>query len=435
MIDIKLIRNSISEVKQAIKDRGADIDFDEIISVDAKYRENIVEMERLSRILNNANQEMVLLKKKNEDLGHKLAELKSVSQKIADYKLKVDNLSRKLRDLLLVVPNIPSKDTPVGLNAASNMIVKSDKIDRTASKGAKTHVELGESLNILDLKRASKISGSSFALFRGAGARLERALVSFMMDTHTQQFGYEEVSVPYLVKRHCMEGTGQIPKFEEDMYRVYRGSLEEEKSGLSDSDLFLIPTAEVPVTNIHRDEILKEEGLPLAYVCYSPCFRLEAGAYGKDTRGMIRVHQFDKVELVRICKPEDSENQHAILLSHAEHILEKLGLPYRVVQLCTGDMGFSAAKCFDLEVWSKGVAQWLEVSSCSNFNDFQARRTGIKFKDKISKKTRLVHTLNGSGVALARVFIAILENGQQADGSILIPEALRAYMGGQTHIK
>jgi seryl-tRNA synthetase len=311
----------------------------------------------------------------------------------------------------------------MGVDSTQNSLILSWGEPKKHPFKPKEHTEIGIELGILNMTTASKITGSAFPFFAGAGAGLIRALLNFMLDTHTREHGYRETWPPSLVNRQSMTGTGQLPKFEEDMYR------------LKDDDLFLVPTAEVPVTNIHRDEVLREEDLPLKYTAYTPCFRREAGSYGKDTKGLVRVHQFDKVELVKFAKPEDSYDEHEKMLKDAEKILQNLGLPYRVMQLCSGDMGFAAAKCYDIEVWAAGLGRWLEVSSVSNFEAFQARRANIRFKRKGSGKSEFVHTLNGSGLALPRVFIAILENFQNADGSVVIPEVLRPYMGGLTVLK
>ncbi len=434
MIDIKLLRENKAAIQKGLNARNESIDLDDLLSKDMNYRQLLTDLETLSQQKNQANIEIVQLKKSGGDFESKIEEMKSVSQKIAINRSIVEELNKNIQNILMHIPNNLHSDTPIGNPPDANQVVfESPKLAQPNFE-YKTHVELGESLGILDFKNASKLSGSSFILFRKDGARLERALINFMIDTHTQEHGYEEVSTPFIVKRQCMEGTGQLPKFESDMYRVFRGEVALEDGQPRAEDFFLIPTAEVPVTNIMRNETLVDAQLPIAFVAYTPCFRLEAGAYGKDTKGMNRVHQFDKVELVRMCKPEDSESQHELLTQHARTIFDKLGIPYRVLLLCSGDIGFSAAKCYDIEVWAPGAGQWLEASSCSNFFDFQARRLNLKYKDS-ANKVQLAHTLNGSGVALARTFIALLENYQQADGSIIIPEVLRPYMGGQEVIK
>jgi seryl-tRNA synthetase len=434
MIDPAILRQEPKRVKKALEDRGVNLDLDEIIALDKARRELVAQLENSNQLKNKANDEIGALLKANKDTSTKIKSMKEVSQKISELKPRAEEAARLLEEKLLLIPNLPSADCPVGKDASANQVVsKPDSIPKLPFK-PKDHIKLAEALGLVDFKRSSKLSGSSFVLFTGEGARLERALINFMLDVHRKN-GYLEISPPVLVKRHCMQGTGQLPKFEDDMYRVYRGKQKSEDGKPHENDLFLIPTAEVPLTNMHRLEGLDETTLPLAYTAYTPCFRLEAGTYGKETKGMVRVHQFDKVELMKFSKPQDSYKELEALRKDAESIMLLLELPYRVLLLSTGDMGFAAAKCYDIEVWAPGTGTWLEVSSCSNFEDFQARRSGIKFKDKTTKKSKFVHTLNGSGVALARTFIALLENKQQADGSILIPEALRPYMGGQTHIK
>jgi seryl-tRNA synthetase len=346
--------------------------------------------------------------------------MKALSQKIDDLDKKVDEIDKKLGNLMLYIPNIPHNSIPIG-GPENNKEVKKWGDFRQFDFKPKTHMEIGEDLDILDFPRSSKISGSGFCLFKGLGALLERALINFMLDLHTNHHGYKEIFPPFLVNRASMTGTGQLPKLEEDMYR------------LKDDDLFLIPTAEVPVTNIHRDDVLDESKLPICYTAYTACFRREAGSYGKDTKGLMRVHQFDKVELVKFVKPETSFDELEKLLNNAEEVLKKLGLPYRVVMLATGDISFAASKCYDIEAWAPGAEKNLEVSSCSNFTDFQARRANIKYRTT-TKKLEYVHTLNGSGIAMARTVVAILENYQQKDGSVVIPDVLRPYMAGRERI-
>jgi len=435
MLDIHAIRRDSENVKKALNRRGAGADLDRILDLDKEYRQALIELESLYGLQNKANEEIARLKKSKGDAQAKIGEMKEISRNAGELKGRTQRLEAEVQERLLLLPNLPAEDVPDGPDAGSNRKVRdSGKIPK-ASFEMKSHADLGRDLGILDLPAAAKVSGASFVLFKGDGARLERAMIQWMLDLHGREHGYTEVSPPSLVKRACMQGTGQLPKFEEDMYRIYRGSAEAEDGAPREDDLFLVPTAEVPVTNIHREEILDEEQLPVSYVAYTPCFRLEAGAYGKETKGMVRVHQFDKVELVKMTKPEGSAAAHEELTAHAEKVFQLLEIPYRVMLLATGDMGFAAAKCYDIEIWAPGLGQWLEASSCSNFLDFQARRAGIKYRPKDSKKPRFVHTLNGSGVALARTFVALLENRQQADGSVLIPEVLRPYMGGQTHIK
>jgi len=436
MIDIHIIRKDTDRVKHAMKLRKVDVNVDAILDVDKRRRELIGQQEALNQKMNEANDKIAQLKKKKVDAKTIINEMKLVSEQMGQIKPKVEAVDRQLTDLMLLIPNLPYENASSGDKRTENKVISAHKATkRTTVTKYLSHMELCESLGLLDQGRSSKISGSGFALFKGPGARLERALIQFMLDQHTSDGKYTEVSPPYIVKRHCMEGTGQLPIFEEDMYRLKRHGQKMEDAISDSEDMFLIPTAEVPLTNIHRGEILKDEDLPVRYVAYTPCFRLEAGAYGKDTQGITRVHQFDKVELVKMCKPEDAESEHEDLLKDVVSIFQKLELTYRVLLLAANDMGFAAAKCYDVEVWSPGLNRWLEASSCSNFTDFQARRAGIKYRDSKNRKTKYVHTLNASGVALARTFIAVVENYQQPDGSILIPEVLRPYMGNQTHIK
>lgn len=425
MLDIKFIRENPEVVKKALKDRAMKLGIDEVLELDKNKRALLTEVEELKRRRNEESEEIGKLIKQGKDAGKIKDEMKTVSQKIKDLDTKVDEIDHKLSNLLLNIPNIPHNSIPVGPDKTYNKVVKEwGKPDTLNFKG-KTHLELGEALGILDFSRSSKISGAGFALYKGAGARLERALINFMLDLHTKKHGYTEIFPPFLVNRASMTGTGQLPKLEEDMYK------------LKDDDLFLIPTAEVPVTNMHRDEILEENQLPIYYCAYTACFRREAGSYGKDTKGLTRVHQFDKVELVKFVKPENSFDELEKLLKDAEEVLRLLEIPYRVVMLSTGDLSFSAAKCYDIEIWAAASSAWLEVSSCSCFTDFQARRANIKYKKKAenkAQKTEYVHTLNGSGVALARLVISILENYQNKDGSITIPKALVPYMDGKAVI-
>jgi seryl-tRNA synthetase len=424
MLDLTFIRENQDRVREALKIRAPQLDFAAFLALDAERRRLQGELDGLRAQKNQANEKITQLLKEKQDPKETIASMKSISQKIGEMENIMGESEEKVRDILLVIPNIPHPSVESGFDAKSNKEIKTDGTRRKFEFKPKDHNELGEKLRIFDALRASKISGSGFVVYGpGMGARLQRALINLMLDQHTQKHGYTEFWPPVLVNRATMMGTGQLPKFEEDMYR------------LKDDDLFLIPTAEVPITNLHRDEILKDEDLPLKYTAYSPCFRREAGAYGKDTKGLVRVHQFDKVELVKFSLPERSYEEHEAMLKDAEAILKLLGLPYRVMQLCSGDMGFGAAKCYDIETWAPGLDRWLEVSSVSNFEDFQARRANIRFKRKGGGKSELVHTLNGSGLALPRVVIALLENFQNADGSVLVPEALRPYLGGMTVIK
>ncbi|HHT9115313.1 MAG: serine--tRNA ligase [Planctomycetes bacterium] len=418
MLDINFIRNNPDKVKQAIAlkhENAASID--RILEVDIQRRSMIHACEQLKSKRNEKSKEVSELKKKGLDASQIIEETKKIGDDIKSIEEKQKELDSQITNLMLRIPNIPAADVPIGKDEKDNVVIKAWGQRKTFDFTPLPHWELGSILNILDTERASKISGSGFILLKGLGARLERALFSFMLDVHTREHGYTELFPPFLVTRTTMTGTGQLPKLEEDMYRT------------AADDLFLVPTAEVPVTNIHRDEILSYKDLPIYYTAYTPCFRREAGSYGKDTRGIIRVHQFNKVELVKLVKPETSYNELESLLGNAEKILQLLGLEYRVAKLSTGDMSFAAAKCYDIEVWAPGVNKFLEVSSCSNFEDFQARRINIRFRDE-DGKLRFVHTLNGSGLALPRTVIALLETYQQKDGSIVIPDILQPYMGG-----
>ena len=414
MLDIRFIRENLDIVKKAIKDRNLKLDIEEIVSLDAERRKILMEAESLKAEKNSVS-------KGGKPSPDVIAKMKAISQKIDDLDTKVEHIDKKLLDLALNTPNIPHNSVPIGGPEANKMVRKHGNITKFSFK-CKDHIELGKNLDILDFPRSSKITGSGFCLFKGLGAQLERALINFMLDLHTKEHGYKEIFPPFLVNRASMTGTGQLPKLEEDMYR------------LKDDDLFLIPTAEVPLTNLHRDEVLDEGKLPIYYTAYTACFRREAGSYGKDTKGLMRVHQFDKVELVKFVKPETSHDELENLLKNAEEVLKRLELPYRVVSLATGDISFAASKCYDIEAWAPGIEKHLEVSSCSNFTDFQARRANIKYKGKGKKKPEYVHTLNGSGIAMARTVIALIENYQKKDGSILIPEVLRPYMSGRESI-
>ncbi|MBL7130777.1 MAG: serine--tRNA ligase [Candidatus Omnitrophica bacterium] len=419
MIDIKFIRENLDLVKSAIKNRGIKLDLGEFISLDKKRREILLKLEELRNQKNVANNEITALLKEKKDPKGKIKKMKGIAEQIDRLEEKGVNVS--LKEFLFNIPNVPHESVPIG-TAKDNKIVRSWGQQREFGFTPQSHIELCEHLDIMDLPRAAKITGSNFALFKGDGAKLQRALIDFMIDLHTKKHGYKEIWSPALVNRQSMICTGQLPKLEEDMYR------------LKDDDLFLIPTAEVPVTNIHRDEILEEDKLPIYYTAYTPCFRREAGSYGKDTKGLMRVHQFDKVEMVKFVKLEDSYDELEKLVVDAEEVLQALNLPYRVNLLSTGDLSFAASKCYDLEAYAPGIDRWLEVSSCSNFCDFQARRANIRYRRKDTKKLSYVHTLNGSGVALARTVIAILENYQNKDGTIQIPQVLRGYFDGQTRI-
>jgi seryl-tRNA synthetase len=421
MLDIKFIRENTDIVRQSLKDRNLDLDLESVMKADEARRKALTEVEDLRSRQNKANDEISVILKEKKDPKAAIAAVKEISLKIDALEEALKQAESELNKALLLIPNCPHASLPRG-DAGKNKVVRSWGEPRKFASKPATHIELAQNLDIIDFARAAKLTGSNFILYKGQGARLERALINFMLDLHTAKHGYTEVFPPFLVNRASMIGTGQLPKLEEDMYR------------LKDDDLFLIPTAEVPVTNIFRDEILNEENLPVYYTAYTACFRREAGSYGKDTKGLIRVHQFDKVELVKFVSPEASYDELEKLVGNAEEVLQLLGLPYRVVMLATQDLSFAASKCYDLEAYAPGMDKWLEVSSCSNFESFQARRANIKFRKKDSKKTDFVHTLNGSGVALARTMVAILETYQQPDGTVAIPEALKPYFNGQDRI-
>lgn len=421
MFDITLIRNEFERAQTGLKAKNCPVDLGHVKTLDEKRRALIGQIDELRAKKNAANDEISQLLKQKNDPKEKIAAMKSVAAELDAVEPKLKDLDEEIGALLLAIPNLPHSSVPVG-GPDKNTVVRNWGTPKTFDFKPKSHMELAENLDIIDFKRAAKLSGSNFILYKGMGARLERALFNFMIDYHVAHHGYREVFPPVLVNPASMTGTGQLPKMKDDMYH------------LAEDDLYLIPTAEVPVTNIHRDEILDEEALPIYYTAYTPCFRREAGSYGKDTRGLVRVHQFDKVEMVKFVKPETSYDELEKLVGNAEKILQLLGLPYRVLMLATGDLSFAAAKCYDLEAHAAGLNAWLEVSSCSNFEDFQARRANIRFKGKTTKKTALVHTLNGSGVALARTMIALLENYQTPEGDVGIPEVLKPYMGGLAKI-
>jgi len=423
MLDLRFIRANLDAVKQMLKNRRNDLDISIFETIDRRRREILPALETLRHRRNKVSEEIAQMKKQRQDASGLIGEMKKVSVEIKEMEAALSQVDEDLKPFLMVIPNMPHESVPVGAASEDNPVVRIWGDIPEMDFEALAHWDIGEKLGILDFAAASKLSGSRFALYRGAGARLERALISFMLDIHTSEHGYTEVLPPFMVNSASMTGTGQLPKFKEDLFKI------------EGWDLFLIPTAEVPVTNIHRDEVLAEESLPIHYVSYTPCFRSEAGSYGKDTRGLIRQHQFNKVELVKFCKPEDSYRELEDLTRNAETILQRLELPYRVVSLCTGDLGFASAKTYDLEVWLPGQALYREISSCSNFEDFQARRAGIRFKRKGASGTELVHTLNGSGLAVGRTLVAVLENYQQRDGTVRIPRALQSYMGGIEFIK
>jgi len=415
MLDMKVIREYPERVKDAAAAKRCTIALEQVLKLDGERRDLIQKGEELKCKQNQANDDIAALKKSGADISNRLAELRVLSQKIKNIDATVATLNKDLSALLLAIPNIPHESVPVGTEK-ENKVMREWGAIPAFSFEPKDHLALAEGLGYISMDRGSKITGSGFVLFQGKGARLARALINFMLDLHTKKHGYTEIAPPYLVNRMSMIGTGQLPKLEEDMY------------ALKTDDLFLIPTAEVPVTNVHRDEVLSEEALPVKYTAYSACFRREAGSYGKDTRGLSRVHQFDKVELVKFVKPEESFNELELLVADAEAVLQALALPYRVVMLATGDLSFAASKCYDLEIWAPGSKRWFEVSSCSNFCDFQARRANIRYRSRETNKVSFVHTLNGSGVALPRLIIALLENGQQQDGSVVFPKALEPYL-------
>jgi len=422
MLDIKFIRENIDQVKKNLKNRNMKADIEGLLKLDKERRKLLVESEQLKSIRNKASGEIAKLKASKKDCKAKISKMKTVSQKIKKLDKKVEAVDTKLSKILLNIPNITHSSTPIGSDASSNKIIKEWGDVPKFSYNTKSHIELGEILKIMDFGASAKITSSGFSLFMGDGAKMVRALINFMLDLHVAKHGYKEIWPPLLVNRNSMTGTGQLPKFEEDLYK------------LKDDDLFLIPTAEVPVTNIHKNQILNEEDLPIYYTAYTPCFRREAGSYGKDTKGLSRVHQFDKVEMVKFVKPETSWDELEVLLGNAEEVLQLLNIPYRVVELSTGDISFAASKCYDIEIYAAASKKWLEVSSCSNFTDFQARRANIKYRRTTNderRTTEYVHTLNASGVAFARLIIALLENNQQEDGTVIIPEALHSYMGGQ----
>ncbi len=420
MLDIKTIQSREAEVRSGLKARGSDVDVTPILELGERRRALLSEVEALKHQRNAVSKQIGQLKREGQDTEEQQADTRRLGEEIAGLDARARALERELQERLWTVPNIPHATVPVGLDESANRLVRTVGTPRTLAFEPRPHWELGADLGLFDLERAARMAGSGFPLFVGTGARLERALIQFMLDVHTKDHGYTEVAPPFLCNVPATRGTGQLPKLADEMYFV---PLDE---------LYLIPTAEVPVTNMLREEII-DRPLPLYYTAYTPCFRREAGAAGRDTRGLIRVHQFNKVEMVKFVEPETSYEELERLVQDAEDILQRLDLPYRVVELCTGDLSFAAAKCYDLELWAPAHNGWLEVSSCSNFEDFQARRAGIRYRD--GKNVRFVHTLNGSGVALPRLYVAILENYQQADGSVLLPEVLRPYMDGMERIE
>lgn len=423
MLDIKRIRQNPEEVKELLSKRHGDFPIDDLLELDEKRRKILMQVEEMKARQNAVSKEIPKLKKEGKDTTEVLNEMKELSNQVRDLDISVKGMDEELKNLLLEIPNTPNKEVVEGKSDADNVEIRKYAQPKDFGFEPKAHWDLGTDLDILDFERASKITGTRFSMFKGLGARLERAIIAFMLDLHTSEHGYTEMWTPFMVNRDSMIGTGQLPKFEEDMFH------------LPGKDYFLIPTAEVPLTNIHRDEILAEEKLPLLYTAYTPCFRQEAGSAGRDTRGLIRNHQFDKVELVKLTKPQESYDELEKLTRNAEEVLKRLDIPYRVVMLSTGDLGFSSAKTYDIEVWMPSYNRYVEISSCSNFEDFQARRANLRYRKEDNNKLEYVHTLNGSGLAVGRTFAAILENYQQEDGSVLIPEVLKPYLGNIDVIK
>ncbi len=417
MLDLKFIRENPQLVKEGIRKKGEIGDVDRILELDGRRREIIQKVERLKHERNDLSQQVSRLKKEGKPADEVIARTREISQEIKKLDEELKEVENQLSEALDRIPNLPHPSVPVGKDERDNVVVRAwgklPEFDYEISN----HLEIGERLDIFDFPRGSKIAGRGFPVYKGKGARLERALINFMLDLHTREHGYREIFPPFLVNQQSMRGTGQLPKMEEDMYYCEK------------DDLYLIPTAEVPVTNLHRDEILSMDQLPIKYCAYTACFRREAGSWGKDTRGFLRLHQFNKVELVKIVPPEDSYQELELLVKDAARVLELLGIPYRVVELCTGDLSFAAAKCYDIEVWSPAEQRWLEASSCSNFEDFQARRMNLRFRRSQGSKPEFPHTLNGSGVATSRLMVALLENYQTDEGSVMVPEVLRPYTG------
>ncbi|HPQ44590.1 MAG TPA: serine--tRNA ligase [Syntrophales bacterium] len=422
MLDIKFVRENIDLVRAKLEERGDLVNLDQFSAMDRKRRDILQEVESLRSDRNSVSKEIGARKQKGEDASDLISKMGSVSSRIKELEEALKETEGLLNGLIMTIPNIPHESVVCGSGDEDNPVVRQWGEKPQFDFEPKPHWDIGEELNILDFAVGAKITGARFTVYRGAGALLERALVNFMLDLHTMQHGYTEMFTPFMVNSESMTGTGQLPKFEEDLFKV------------TGTDYYLIPTAEVPVTNIHRDDILNEKDLPISYVAYSACFRAEAGSYGKDTRGLIRQHQFNKVEMVKFTRPEESYDELEKLTANAEEVLRKLGIHFRTVSLCTGDLGFSSAKTYDLEAWMPGQDAYREISSCSNFEAFQARRAGIRFRREKNAKVEYVHTLNGSGLAIGRTVVAILENYQQKDGSVLVPEALKPYMNGVDRI-
>lgn len=423
MLDIKFVRQNLQQIEKSLENRGETSDLKGFKHCDTQRKSLLLEIEDLRYRRNVVSEKIAAMKRNKEDTDDLVAEMRQVADKIKELDQHLSENEDKINHILFRIPNLPHHSVPIGKDSSENPVLNKVGTAPIFDFEPQPHWILGENLKIFNFETASKITGARFPLYLGAGARLERALINFMLDIHTTEHGYKEILPPFIVNRDSLTGTGQLPKFEEDLFK------------LQGWDYFLVPTAEVPVTNIHKGEILDEEALPILYTAYTPCFRSEAGSYGKDTRGLIRQHQFNKVELVKFTKPETSYDELETLLNNAEAILNYLEIPYQVINLCTGDLGFSAAKTYDIEVWMPAQGVYREISSCSNFENFQARRANIRFKRKGKKGTELVHTLNGSGLAVGRTVAALLENYQQADGSVLIPEALRPYMGGMEKIE
>jgi len=419
MLSREFLRENIEFVKEMLKKRGMEgqVDLNSFIQLDIERRKRIQEVENLRKLRNETSEKISILKRKNENVEELLLKMKEVSDKIKEMEISLEEVEMELIKIELTIPNVPHSSVPVGKDESFNKIVRKWGDVPNFSFKVKDHIEIGENLGILDFQRASKITGSRFAVLKGIVAKLERALINFMLDLAKEK-GYEEVWLPFMINEKSAISTGQLPKFKEDLFKI------------EGWDFYLVPTAEVPLTNLHRDEVIEGEKLPLNYCAYTPCFRSEAGSYGKDVKGLIRQHQFDKIELVKFSHPDNSYQELEKLTKDAEDVLVKLGLPYQVIMLCTGDLGFGAAKCYDLEVWIPSQEKYREISSCSNFEDFQARRGNIKYKTKDMKKAQFVHTLNGSGLAVGRTLLSILENFQQEDGSVKIPEVLKKYLGG-----
>ena len=422
MLDVKLLRDDLAQVKERMATRGGAVDWDAFVAIDRERRDALATIERLKEKKNRLSGEIGKIKKAGGDAGALMRETEAVSEAIRVSEAPLADIEARFEAFMLTVPNLPSPTVKIGKSEHDNREVRRWGEPPKFDFEAKNHWDIGEELAILDFERAAKITGARFTVYRGAGARLERALINFMLDLHTGENGYQEMLPPALVNRASLVGTGQLPKFEEDLFHLAPG------------DYFLIPTAEVPLTNLHRDEMLDRSALPIKYVAYTPCFRSEAGSYGKDVRGLIRQHQFNKVEMVKFTEPENSYDELEALVRNAEEVLQRLKLPYRVMELCTGDMGFGAAKTYDLEVWLPGQNTYREISSCSNCEDFQARRANIRYRKDNKSKPIFVHTLNGSGLAVGRTLVAVLENYQQKDGSVIVPAALRPYMGGMERI-